>query len=99
MADRGFQIKEELPLHFCSLEVPLGSRIKRWLLQRLKKPKMWLPFESMLKLQLIVSKVLENALSVSLLQHIDDILWTFAALCNLKPKLVCSKKKEGRSNI
>ena len=28
MADRGFQIKEELLLHFCSLEVPPGARMK-----------------------------------------------------------------------
>ena len=28
MADRGFQIKEELLLHFCSLEIPPGARIK-----------------------------------------------------------------------
>ena len=28
MADRGFQIKEELLLHFCSFEVPPGARMK-----------------------------------------------------------------------
>ena len=28
MVDRGFQIKEELLLHFCSLEAPPGARMK-----------------------------------------------------------------------
>ena len=28
MADRGFQIHEELSLRFCSLQVPLGARAK-----------------------------------------------------------------------
>ena len=51
IADRGFQIKEKLLLHFCSFEVPPGTRIKSQM--------MWLSFESMLKVQLIVSYVLE----------------------------------------
>ena len=28
MADRGFQIKEELMLNFCTLSVPPGARVK-----------------------------------------------------------------------
>ena len=28
MADRGFQIQEDLLLHFCSLQVPPGARTK-----------------------------------------------------------------------
>ena len=39
-------------------------------------------------------RILKNTLPISLLQHIDDILWPYAALCNLKPKLICSKKKK-----
>ena len=33
-------------------------------------------------------RILKNTVSVSLMQHIDDTLWTCAALCNLKPKLI-----------
>ena len=44
-------------------------------------------------------RILGNTLPVSLLQHIDDILWACAALCNLKPKLICSKKEEDKSNV
>ena len=59
-ADRGCQIKEELLLDFCSLEVKPGARMKsRMTSAEVKKPKMWLTFESMLKVQLIVSKVSE----------------------------------------
>ena len=57
MTDRGFQIKEELLLHFCSLEAPSDARMKSWMISDVKKPKMWLTFESMLNVQLIVSKV------------------------------------------
>ena len=44
-------------------------------------------------------RILKNNLPVSLLQHVDDILWTCAALCNLKPKRICSKKEEDKSNV
>ena len=44
-------------------------------------------------------RILKNTLPVSLLQHIDDILWAYVALCNLKPKLTCSKKEEDKSNV
>ena len=84
MADRGFQIKEELLLDFCSLEVPLGARMKSQMTSaEIKKP------EDVAKLQihverailLIVSKVIEYwKILVSLSQHIDDILRTCAAL-------------------
>ena len=42
-------------------------------------------------------RIVKNTLSVSLLKHIDDTLWTCAALCNLKPKLICLKKEQ--SNV
>ena len=103
MADRGFQIKEELLLDFCSLEVPLGAWMKSQMTSaEIKKP------EDVAKLQihverailLIVSKVIEYwKILVSLSQHIDDILRTCAALWNLKPKLICSKTEEDKSNV
>ena len=60
MVDRRFQIKERLLLHFCSLEVPPGARLKSQMTSaEVKKPKMRLTFESMLNVQIIVSKVSE----------------------------------------
>ena len=44
-------------------------------------------------------RIVKNTLPVSLLQHIDDILWTCAALYNLKPKFICSRKEEDKSNV
>ena len=43
MADSGFQIEEELLLHFCSLEVPPGAPMKTQMTSvEVKKLKMWL---------------------------------------------------------
>ena len=61
MTDRGFQTKQELILHFCSLEVLPGARMKSQITSaEVKKPKMWLTFECMLNVQLILSKILEH---------------------------------------
>ena len=38
-------------------------------------------------------KILKNTLPVSLLQHKDDILWTYVTLCDLKPKFFVQRKK------
>ena len=38
-------------------------------------------------------------LSVLSLKYIDDTLWTCATICNLKPKLICSKKEKSKSNL
>ena len=103
MADRGFQIKEELLLHFSSLEIPPGARIKSQMTSaegRKTKDAANLRIHVERAINCIKSfRILENTLPVSLLQHIDDILWTCAALCNLKPKLIYSKKQEDRSNV
>ena len=37
MADRGFQIREELLLHFCDLTVPPGARVKSQMTKSEKK--------------------------------------------------------------
>ena len=38
-------------------------------------------------------------LSVSSLKYIDDTLWACTTICNLKPKLIFSKKEKGKSNV
>ena len=103
MADRDFRIKKELLLHFCSLEGPSGAQMKSQMTSvEVKKTK------DVANLRIHVERainciksfrVLKNTLPVSLLQHINDILWAFAALCNLKPKIICSKKEEEKSNV
>ena len=103
MADRGFWIKEELLLHFCNLEVPPGAGMKSQMTSaEVKKNK------DVANLRIRVERainriksfrILKNTLPVLLLQHIDDILWTCPALCNLKRKLICSKKEEDKSDV
>ena len=50
MVDRGFQIQEDLLLHFCNLQVPPGARTKK----RCKRQKKLQIYEFMLKELLIV---------------------------------------------
>ena len=88
MADRGIQIKEELLLHFCRLEVPPGTDVGNLRIHVEREINRIKSF-----------RILKNTLPVSLSQHIDDILWKCTALCNLKPKLFCSKKEEYKSNV
>ena len=99
----GFQIKGELLLHFCSLEIPPGARLKSQMTSaEVKKTKdvanLRIDVERAIN-RIKSFRILKNTLPVSLLQHIDDMLWTCAALCNLEPKLICSKKKEDKSNV
>ena len=100
MADRDFQIKEELLLHFCSLEIPPGAPINSQITSaEVKNPKKWLTFYVERSINRIKSfKILKNTLPVSLLRHIDNILWTCTAFCNLKPKLICLKEEKDKSN-
>ena len=89
--------------HFCSLEVPPGARmISQMTSAEVKKT------TDVANLQIHVEdainciksfRILKNTLPVSLFWHIDDILWTCAPLCNLKPKLICSKKEKERLNV
>ena len=77
MTERGFQIKEELLLHFCSLEVPADARMKSQMTSaEVKKTK------DVANLRIHVERainciksfrILKNTLPISLLQHIDDI--------------------------
>ena len=95
MADRGFQIKEELMLRFCSLSVPPGARVKSQMtMAECKKTK------DIANLRIHVERainrikfyhILKRTLPISMLHHADDIVKTCAALCNLKPLLLNSK--------
>ena len=95
MADRGFQIHEELLLRFCNFQVPPGARAKSHMTaDECKKTK------DIANLRIHVERainrikffqILKGVIPVTMLQHIDDIVVTCAALSNLKPKLI--KKK------
>ena len=85
VADRGFQIHEELLLRFCSLQEPPGARAKSQMTtDECKKTK------DIANLRIHV-EILKGVIPVTMLHHIDDIVVTCAALSNLKPKLIQKK--------
>ena len=95
MADRGFQIQEELLLHYCRLIVPPGARIKSQMTtSECKKTKhvanLRIHVERAIN-RIKCFRILNSTLPVTMLQHADDIVLSCSALCNLKPTLIRSK--------
>ena len=92
MADRGFQIKEDLLLRFCSLCVPPGARVKSQMTaNECKKTKhvanLRIHVERAIN-RIKTFRILKNTLPITMLRHMDDIILACAALCNLKPCLI-----------
>ena len=83
MADRGFQIQEDLLLHFCRLVVPPGARVKSQMTKfEVKKTK------EVVNLRIHVERVinrikffrfLKGTVPVTMKQHVYDIILTSAA--------------------
>jgi len=95
MADRGFQIQEELLLNFCKLIVPPGARVKSQMtssecLKTKKVANLRIHVERAIN-RIKCFRILSGTLSLTMLQHVDDIVRSCAALCNLKPVLIRSK--------
>ena len=95
MADRGFQMQEELLLRFCSLQVPPGARAKSQMTtDECKKTKDTVNLRIHVKRainRINFFRILQGVIPVTMLHHIDDIVVTCAALSNLKPKLIQKK--------
>ena len=97
MADRGFQIKEELILKFCTLVVPPGARIKSQMTKdeckkTAKVANLRIHVERAIN-RVKSFRILKNVLPITMLHHADDIVRTCAALCNLKPLLIRTSAK------
>ncbi|XP_057306739.1 uncharacterized protein LOC130644953 [Hydractinia symbiolongicarpus] len=98
MADRGFQITEELLLRYCHLVVPPGARLKSQMtFMECSKTK------SVANLRIHVERsirrmktyrILQTPLPITMLHHVDDIVRTCAAFCNLKSMLIQKAKKK-----
>ena len=90
MADRGFQIQEELLLKFCTLSVPPGARLKSQMTtQEVKKTK---EVANRIHVERAIDRIKafrisKSILPITMLHHCDDIILTCAALCNLKSLL------------
>ena len=96
MADRGFQIKEELMLDYCSLSVPPGARVKSQMTTtECKRTKdvanIRIHVERAIN-RIKTYRIFKSVLPITMLHHADDIVRTCAALCNLKPPLICTTK-------
>ena len=81
MADRGFQIREDLPFHYCILVVKTSARVKRQMTKsEFKETKELANLRKN-------NKSRKGTLPVTMIQHADAKILTFAALCNLKAKI------------
>ena len=98
MPDKGFQIQEDLFLHFCRLVVPPGAKVKYQLAQpEVKKTKEKANLRIHVKRainRITFFRILKGTIPVKMIQHVDDIILTCAASCNLKPKLSKTKEKD-----
>ena len=91
MADRGFQIKEELILKSCTLSIRPGARVEAQMTTaECKTTKDIANFRIHVEHAINRIKtfwILKSILPVTILHNIDDIVKTRAALCNVKPLL------------
>ena len=92
MADRGFQIKEDLLHHYCSLSIPPGARVKSQMTAaECKKTKevanLGIHVERAIN-RMKTFRILKNTFPLTMLPHADDIIRTCAALCNIQPPLI-----------
>ena len=87
MADRGFQIQEDLLLHFCNLQVPPGARTKSQMTKKVQKTK------ETTNLRIHVERAInriknyrirKGTLPITMMQHVDEIVLVCAAFCNIK---------------
>ena len=95
MADRGFQIQEDLLLHFCNLQVPPGARTKSQMTKKVQKTK------ETTNLRIHVERAInriknyrirKGTLPITMMQHVDEIVLVCAAFCNIKNVLIQTKK-------
>ena len=97
MANRGFQIKEDLLHYHCTLNVPPGARAKSQMTPaECKKTK------TIANLRIHVErainrikefKILKNIMPINMLPLVNDIVQVCGALCNLQPSLIKSRSK------
>ena len=95
MADRGFQIQEDLVLYFCNLQVPPGPRTNSQMTKKEVQKTANLLIHVERKINSIKNyRILKGTLPITMMQHVDEIvaLLVYAALCNIKIVLIQTKK-------
>ena len=96
MVDRGFQIQEDLLLHFYNLQVPPGARTKNQMTKKeVQKTKENADLRIHVERAINMIKnyrILKGTLPITMMQHVDEIVLVCAALCNIKNVLIQTKK-------
>ena len=92
MADRGFQIKEDLLHHYCHLAVPPGARAKAQMTateckQTKEVANVRIHVERAIN-RLKTFRILKNTFPLTMLPLADDIVRTCASICNIQPLLI-----------
>ena len=92
MADRVFQIKEDLLHYYCSLSIPPAARVKSQMTtkecQKTKEvANLRIHVERAIN-RLKESKVLKNTLPINMLPLADEIIRMCTALINFQPPLI-----------
>ena len=96
IADRSFQIYEDLLLNFCNLQVPPGAQTKSQMTKKVvQKTKeiaiLWIHVERTIN-GLKNCRILKGTLPITMMQHVDEIVVVCAALCNIEKVLIQTKK-------
>ena len=96
MADRGFQIQEDILLHFCNLQVRPGARAKS---QMTKKEVQKTKETANLRIHVERAinrvkncRILKGTFPITMMKHVDEIVLVCAALCNVKNVLIQTEK-------
>ena len=92
MADRGFQIQEDLLYYYCRLSIPPGARIKAQMIKtECSKTKdianLRIHVERAIN-RIKTFRILKNTIPLTLIPLADDIISTCAALCNIQAPLI-----------
>ena len=96
MAGRGFQIQEDLLLHFCNLQVPPGKQTKCQMTKKEVKK-----IKEIANIRIHVERainriknyrILNGILPITMMQHVDEIALVFAALGDIKNVRIQTKK-------
>ena len=92
MADRGFQIKEDLLHHYCQLAAPPGARTKSQLTtneceETKEVANAPIHVERAIS-RLKTFRILKNTFPLTMLPYADDIIRTCASICNIQPALI-----------
>ena len=92
MADRGFQIQEDLLYYYCRLSIPPGARIKAQMTKtECSKTKdianLRIHVERAIN-RIKTFRILKNTIPLTLIPLADDIISTCAALCNIQAPLI-----------